>query len=135
MVFSKTQMGGLDFGFPDVCLTPTPPLGVPAPIPYPNLAMPMTSIPAQFKVLILAMPQHNVMTITPMSNGDNAGVMMNPASGMFMGPSRNMRFSTSTFLVGMPATRMLDMTGQNGVTPGAPGMSLAPSQIKCMILR
>jgi hypothetical protein len=133
MVFAKTQMGGLDFGFPDVCLTPV--LGVPVPIPYPNIAIPMMAIPSQIKILTLAMPDHNLLTITPMSNGDNAGLQLNPASGMVMGPSRNMLGSTGVFICGMPATRMLDMTGQNGPTPGAPGLSLAPSQIKCMILR
>jgi hypothetical protein len=133
MVFAKTQMGGLDFGFPDVCLTPV--LGVPVPIPYPNIAIPLMAIPTQFKVLTLAMPDHNLLTMTPMSNGDNAGVQLNPASGMVMGPSRNMMSSLSTFICGMPATRMLDMPGQNGFTPGAPGLSLVPSQIKCMILR
>ena len=135
MVFAKTQMMGLDMALPDMCLTPSPALGVPVPVPYPNLALPMTAIPSQFTVLTLAMPSHNVTTITPLSNGDNAGVMLNPASGLIMGPARNMLFSTCSFIGGMPATRMLDMTGQNGPTPGAVGMSMVPSQIKVMILR
>ena len=55
-MFVNTQMGGLDFGFPDVCLTPTP-VG-PIPIPYPNMAMPMTAIPptAAMNVLTVVMP-------------------------------------------------------------------------------
>jgi hypothetical protein len=43
----------------------------------------------QVKVLILAMPAHNIMTVTPMSDGDNGGVMTNVISGMVMGPSKH----------------------------------------------
>ncbi|NLW04355.1 MAG: DUF4150 domain-containing protein [Pseudomonadaceae bacterium] len=132
MVFATTQMGGLNLGFPDVCITPIGP--VPTPIPYPNLAIPTMAIPSQFKVLTLAMPNHNMMTITPMSNGDNSGVLMNPASGMVMGPQRQLLGSFKTFIGGMPANKMLGMSGQNGFTPGAPGVTLVPSQVKLMLL-
>ncbi len=137
MVFVKTQMAGLDTAFPDVCLTPVPsPAGpIPTPMPYPNISLPMTAIPSQVKVLILAMPAHNMMTVTPMSNGDNAGVMMNPLSGMVMGPSRNMMGSTNVMMGGLPATKMLSPSGQNGMMPGAFGASLAPSQVKVISLR
>ena len=135
-MFAKTQMGGLDFAMPDVCLTPIPsPVGpIPVPIPYPNISIPMMAIPTQFKVLTVCMPNHNLMTITPMSNGDNSGLMMNPLSAMVMGPSRNLIGSFKTFIGGMPATTMLKPTGQNGVSPGAFGMSLAPSQVKLLIM-
>lgn len=135
-MFAKTQMAGLDFAFPDVCLTPIPsPAGpIPTPIPYPNMALPMTAIPSQVKVLSVCMPNHNMATVTPMSNGDNVGTMMNPVSGMLMGPSRNLMGSFKTFVGGMPATKMLDLSGQNGASPGALGTSLAPSQVKVMIL-
>ena len=42
MPFIKTQMAGLDFAFPDVCLTPTP--AGPVPISHPNLALPNARI-------------------------------------------------------------------------------------------
>ncbi len=132
MPFAKTQMMGLDFAFPDVCLTP---IVVPVPIPYPNFALPMTAIPAQFKVLTLAMPMHNLMTITPMSLGDNVGVNLNPLSGMVMGPQRQLLGSFGTMIGGPPATKMLDLSGQNGMSPGAFGLSLVPSQVKVMILK
>lgn len=132
MVFATTQMGGLNLGFPDVCITPIGP--IPTPIPYPNIALPMTAIPSQFKVLTLAMPNHNMMTITPMSNGDNSGVLMNPLSGMVMGPQRQLLGSVKTFIGGMPSNKMLGMSGQNGFTPGAPGVTLVPSQVKLMLL-
>ena len=126
-MFAKTQMGGLDFAIPDVCLTPVP-------TPYPNLALPMTAIPTQFNVMTVCMPNHNLATITPMSNGDNGGVMGNPLSGMDMGPSKNLVGSFTTLIGGMPATTMLKPSGQNGLSPGAFGMSMLPSQVSLMIL-
>lgn len=135
-MFVNTQMMGLNFAMPDVCLTPIPtPAGpVPTPIPYPNMAMPMTAIPSQVKVLVLAMPGHNIMTTIPMSNGDNAGLNMNPVSGMVMGPSKNLMGSFKVLYGGLPVTKMLNPTGQNGMSPGAVGASLVPSQIKVMAL-
>ena len=136
MPFVNTQMMGMNMAMPDVCLTPIPsPAGpIPTPIPYPNIALPMMAIPSQFKVLILAMPAHNLMTITPMSNGDNGGVMMNPMSGMVMGPCKHLMGSMKVLYGGLPVTKMLNPTGQNGMSPGAFGASLAPSQIKVMVL-
>tara|TARA_B110000971_G_scaffold201830_1_gene221016 strand:+ start:2262 stop:2672 length:411 start_codon:yes stop_codon:yes gene_type:complete len=135
-MFVNTQMMGMNMAMPDVCLTPIPsPAGpIPTPIPYPNIALPMTAIPSQVKVLILAMPAHNLMTITPMSNGDNGGVMMNPMSGMVMGPCKHLMGSMKVLYGGLPVTKMLNPTGQNGMSPGAFGASLAPSQIKVMVL-
>jgi len=135
-MFVNTQMAGMNFAFPDVCLTPisTPAGPVPTPIPYPNTALPMTAIPSQVKVLVLAMPAHNMLTVTPMSNGDNSGVNMNPVSGMVMGPSKHLMGSIKVLYGGLPVTKMLNPTGQNGMSPGAFGASLAPSQVKVMVL-
>lgn len=133
-MFVKTQMGGMDFAMPDVCLTPTP-VG-PIPIPYPNIGVPLMAIPptASLKVLTVVMPTHNLMTTTPMTNGDNAGVNMGVMSGMVMGPSRNMIGSFKTLVGGMPVTKMTSMSGQNGMSLNIPGMTLAPSQVKVMVL-
>ena len=126
----------MNFAFPDVCLTPIPtPAGpVPTPIPYPNTAMGNTAIPNVLNILVGAMPAHNLMTITPVSNGDNSGVNMNPMSGMVMGPSKHMMGSVKTLFGGLPVTKMLSPTGQNGMSPGAFGASLVPSQIKVLAL-
>jgi hypothetical protein len=132
MPFVNTQMAGQHFAYPDVCQTPSP--AGPVPTPYPNTAMANTAVPSQTKVLILAMPAHNMGTTVPMSNGDNAGVALNPVSGMVMGPCRHLKGSVKTLFGGMPVTKMLDPTGQNGMSPGAFGASLAPSQTKVMVL-
>lgn len=135
-MFVNTQMMGTNFAFPDVCLTPVPsPAGpIPTPMPYPNTSMAPTAIPSQVKVLVMAMPAHNLMTVTPMSNSDNSDVMMNPISGMVMGPSKHLMGSVKTMFGGLPVTKMLSPTGQNGMSPGAFGMTLAPSQVKVMVM-
>ena len=43
-MFQNTMAGGMNLGFPDVCLTPTP-IG-PIPIPYPNTSTGATFNPA-----------------------------------------------------------------------------------------
>ena len=138
-MFANCQMGGMNFGFPDVCLTPIPtPVGpVPVPIPYPNIALGMTALPptACLKVLLTAGPAHNMMTTIPMSNGDNIGVNLGVLSGMVMGPSRHMMGSTNVLYGGMPATKMTSMTGQNGISLNAPGMTLVPAQFKILLMR
>ena len=134
-MFANCQLPAVNFAFPDVCNTPTP-VG-PIPIPYPNIALTTMAIPptAALKVLISAMPAHNLMTTVPMSNGDNAGVALGIASGMVMGPCRHTMGSTNVLYGGMPATKMTSMSGQNGMSMNIPGMTLTPSQVKVMLLR
>ncbi len=129
-MFANTQMMGMDLGFPDVCLTPAGPAVVP--IPYPNIAMGPTAIPNQMTVLIMAMPAHNLGTITPMTNGDNAGVSMGVASGTVMGPSRHLTAAFTVLFEGMPATRLTSMSLQNSTN--APGVRLVPSQPTVLLL-
>ena len=99
-MFANTQMMGMDLGFPDVCLTPVGPAL--APIPYPNIAMGPTAIPSQVTVLVMAMPAHNLGTVTPLTNGDNAGVGTGVASGTVMGPSRHLTAAFTVLWAGMP---------------------------------
>lgn len=134
MVFANSQgpAPAINMAFPDVCITPYGPATIPT--PYPNISMSMMAIPTQFTVLTLAMPAHNMTTQVAMSNGDNPGVLLNPVSGMFMGPTRHLLGSFKTFYKGLPATRMLSMSGQNGISPGAVGACISPSQFKLMLL-
>jgi hypothetical protein len=55
-------------------------------------------------------------------------------SGMVMGPTKHLMGSVKTMFGGLPVTKMLSPTGQNGMSPGAFGASLAPSQVKLMVL-
>lgn len=129
-MFANTQMMGMDTGFPDVCLTPTP--AGPVPIPYPNIAMGPMAIPSVYNVLFVATPAHNMATTIPMTNGDNAGLALGVASGMVMGPSRHLTAAFSVLVGGMPATRMTSVALQNSTN--CPGVRLVPSQPKVLIL-
>ncbi len=133
-MFANCSLGGMDFGMPDVCLTPAPP-APPVPTPYPNTAQLPMAIPptANMKFFIMMMPSHNLGTTIPMTMGDNAGVAMGVASGTVMGPARNTMGSAKTFSGGMPATKMLSTAMQNSTNvPG--GMTLAPSQTKVLLM-
>lgn len=132
-MFANTQMNGQDMGFPDVCLTPAPPAPSPIPIPYPNIAMRPMAIPTVLNILILGMPVHNLGTVIPMSNGDNAGVAMGVASGTVMGPCRKVTGSFTTLWNNMPAARVTSVTMQNSTN--CPGISGPPSQTNVLILK
>jgi hypothetical protein len=130
-MFANTQMSGLDTGLPDVCLTPTP-AGVPAPIPYPNVAAGPMGVPAAYNVLLSCAPAHTLATSVPLTNGDNAGVSMGVASGTVMGPSRHLTGAFTCLIGGAPATRMLSTSLQNSTN--CPGVRVMPSQVSVMIL-
>ena len=135
-MFAICLLGGINFAFPDVCLTPIPtPVGpIPIPIPYPNIAIRMMGIPSQVTNLILFMPAHNLLTFVPLTMGDFMGLMMCPLSGMIMGPCRSLLGSFKTLMFGPPATKMLDLGGSNGIMPGAFGVCVISFQFKVIIL-
>lgn len=128
-MFANCQMMGTDMGFPDVCITPATP---PIPVPYPNIAMGPMAIPNCPNILIMGMPAHNLATTIPMTNGDNAGVMMGVASGTVMGPSRHLTGAFTVLFNGMPASRMTSMSLQNSTN--CPGVRLVPSQALLLLL-
>ena len=130
-MFANTQMGGVDTGFPDVCLTPASP-APPIPVPYPNIAAGPMGVNAVYKVLLMYAPAHNLGTSIPMTNGDNAGLATGVASGTVMGPSRHLTGAFTCLIGGMPATRVTSMSLQNSTN--CPGARLAPSQVKVLIL-
>jgi len=134
-MFANCQLGGMNFGMPDVCKTPSP-VG-PIPVPYPNMATGLTANPATAckKIYLSCMPAHNLNTQVPMSMGDNAGVAGGVASGMVMGPTKHLMGSFGVIYEGTPATKMTSPTGQNGMSLNVPGMTLVPAQFKVMILK
>ena len=119
-------MPGMDMGFPDVCKTPVGPAVVP--LPYPNIALTPMAIPTQFTVFTMCMPSHNITTTIELTEGDEPGLLMGMVSELDMGPAQNEMGSVNLFLGGPPATKLTSPTGQNGVVPNAPGVTLAPSQ-------
>lgn len=128
-MFANTQMMGMDASFPDVCNTPTP---APVPIPYPNVALGPTGVPAAYNVLMMMTPAHNMLTTIPMTNGDNAGVMMGVPCPTVMGPARNVTAAFTVLVLGAPLTRLTSVSTQN--TFNSVGARVVPSQIKVIVL-
>jgi hypothetical protein len=89
-------------------------------------------VPAVYKVLYGGTPAHNMGTIIPLTNGDNAGLMSGVASGTVMAPSQPMTGAFTVLVGGLVATRMTSMNLQNSTN--CPGVSLVPSQLKVLIL-
>lgn len=129
-MFANSQMMGMDMGFPDVCLTPTP--AGPVPIPYPNIGLGPTAAGFYPKVLMMCTPAHNMGTTVVMTNGDNAGVATGVASGTVMGPDRHLTAAFTCLVGGMPATRLTSVALQNNTN--CPGMRIVPSQPKVLLL-
>lgn len=131
MVFAKTSMpSATGFAFPDVCNTY---VGVSlVPVPYPNTSTAISAVPSQVKCFIQAMPEHNLLTTTPVSNGDEAGYTLGVASGTIIGPSRELVGSVKVFTGTAPASKMLSPTLQNSTN--APGAQIAPAQVKVMLI-
>lgn len=128
-MFANTQAMGIDLGLPDVCLTPSP---APVPVPYPNIAAGPMGVPAVYNVLFTAAPAHNLATVIPLSNGDNAGVALGVASGTVMGPSRHLTGAFSVLIRGMPASRLTSVSLQNSTN--CLGARVVPSQVKVLLL-
>lgn len=130
-MFMNINLGVMNFAFPDVCNTPVP---VPVPIPYPNIAISVTHVPSQFKVIVGGGLAENLLTMGTISNGDQAGVAMGVASGMIMGPDRPMLGSFKTLVGAVFCTRLTSLHGQNGMSPNMVGFSLTPAQIRVLVL-
>ena len=131
-MFANTQMGGVDTGFPDVCLTPAPPAPAPVPTPYPNIGAGPMGAPPAAKVLFMCAPAHTMATSVTQTNGDNPGVATGVASGTVMGPTRPTTAAFTVLLLGSPATRLTSVSIQNSTN--CPGARVAPSQTKVVLL-
>ena len=130
-MFANCQLGGLNLGAPDVCLTPAPP-APPVPVPYVNTSVPAAAANPYPKILIVGGPVHNLSTVTPVSSGDEAGTATGVASGSVMSKTSHVTGSFTCLMGGLPTTRMTSVSLQNGTN--APGTALAPSQPKVLVL-
>lgn len=130
-----TQGAGVNFGFPDVCLTPIPP--VPIPIPYPNISVTATTAPSAYNVMVDCMPTVNLLSKGLVSFGDEGGVAGGGVlTHMIDGQAEYILGCFTIFMGGAPAQRLTSMTGQNslGMMPNAPGVTLVPSQVTVLTL-
>lgn len=127
-MFANTQMAGIDFAFADVLLTPMP---APAPIPYTNVAQGALGVPPAAGVFFAGMPAHNLGTVVPQSNGNNAGVA-GVSSGTVRGRAVPVTGAFTVLLNGMPATRLTSINQQNNNNTS--GARISPSQTKVLLL-
>jgi len=82
MLPASNRGAGGTVGLPDVCLTPAAP--APIPVPYPNLGLNAMAAPFSPNVLFTGLPALNLMSMIPMTSGDEAGV----AHPLIKGPAR-----------------------------------------------
>ncbi len=130
-MFANNNLGCMNLGFPDVCLTPVP---APVPVPYPNIALSVTHVPSCFNVIVGGGLAENLLTEGTLSNGDEAGVAMGVVSHLIMGPDKYLMGSFTVFMGGVPGARLTSVTAQNGLMPNAPGLTLTPSQATVLLL-
>lgn len=129
MTMPMTFGPGMANAVPDVCKTP--PFAIP--IPYPNIGANAMAVPGYFTVMIMGMPELNMMSMYATTNGDQAGVMGGVVSNTIMGPGRPMMGSMVVFLAGAPVWLMTNPTLHN--LSNAPGVGMAPSQTCKIVLR
>ncbi len=127
-MFGLTFGDGMNFSFPDVCITPVGP--VPVPIPYPNISETSTCPAPISKVLMECLPSMNQTSTCAASEGDQPGLQMGIVSHTTGGATTYVVGSVGVIIEGAPAQRLTSVTGQNamGVMTNAPGMTIAPSQ-------
>jgi len=125
---------GMSLGFPDVCKTPV--LGVPVPLPYPDMSFSATSEPMADNVLIECTPALNQVSLGLVSAGDDAGVQMGLISEDISGETVYVVGCITVLVDCIPAQRLTSVTGQNamGVLPNAPGVCICPSQVTVLAL-
>jgi hypothetical protein len=131
-MLAKNSAGGMCLAFPDVCLTPAPPAPAPVPIPYPNVAVDTTNVGFVPNVLLTCAPAHNLATVAPITNGDNAGIATGVASGTVMGPARTVTGAFTVLVGGMPLARLTSITIQNSTN--APGVKIVPNVTNVLVL-
>jgi hypothetical protein len=89
-------------------------------------------VPAAYTVLMGMAPAHNLGTVIPLSNGDNAGIATGVASGTVMGPTRHLTAAFTILVKGLPLTRLTSVSLQNSTN--CPGIRIVPSQLKVLAL-
>lgn len=133
-MFALTLGSGMDFAFPDVCITPAAPS--PVPVPYPNTSETISTEPAVENVTIDCMPVINQMSVGLMSEGDEAGTLLGVTSLMVSGQTSYSLGCSTIFMGGAPCQRLTSLTKQNcmEVLPNAVGSTIAPSQVTVLTL-
>ena len=120
MLPAQNRGAGMNFGFPDVCLTPVGPAVVP--IPYPNMAFNATAAVFCPTILWTMMPAFNMASIIPMTTGDEPGV----AHPTIKGPATFTMGNPKVLLEMLSAITLTSMSTGNTMNDGC-AAALVPS--------
>jgi carboxyl-terminal processing protease len=111
----------MNVGFPDICLVPAAP--APIPTPFPNLALNAQAAPFAVTVWISMMNALNMISMIPMTSGDEAG-----SASPIKGPGRYTMGNPIVYIELMPGINLLcPTTGNNMIN--ALGAVLVPSLV------
>jgi hypothetical protein len=136
-MFATNSVGAMSMStVPDVCITPivVPPVVVPTPIPYVNIAMSCMHIPSVFNVMFGDGLAENLMTEGTISIGDEPGVLGGIISHVFIGPDQYVLGSLKVMIGTAFATHMTSLVGMNGKPFNTIGMSILPAQFRVLLL-
>ena len=106
-MYANCQLFGMDIGLVDVCRTPIPP------VPWPNIALGPMTIPVCFNILLIGTPQHNLMSIRPLTLGDILGVGLGVISQTVMAAQRHVTGAFTHVIRGTAATKLGSMGPAN----------------------
>ena len=127
---ASSKAGGMCLGFPDVCKTPI--LGVPVPIPYPNIAQVSNAKKTVDKVVI----ENKETVVKPSkmksSMGDEVGVQNGVISSKIMKKVTYKKKSPKVSFKGKKAVYHTAMTSHNKDNFPA-GLQISPSQTKVSV--
>lgn len=130
---AATKEMGQCLGVPDVCLTPAGPAGQ-VPIPYPNMGMINQAEKTSEKVKFVSKEIVTMKSEISRSMGDEAGVGKGVVSGMNMDKVTFKLGSMSVKIEGQACIHLTSMTVHNGSNANVPGVVVAPSQTKVIIM-
>lgn len=119
MLPASNKGPSLNFGAPDVCLTPVGPVVVP--IPYPNFGAHALAVPFSPIVKAAMIPALNLASVITLTTGDEPGV----AHWTVMGPGTFDLGNPIVFIEKLPAINLTSQTAGNTMND-QPGMVVAP---------
>ena len=132
---AATMKGGqaMCMGPLDVCKVPAPP-APPIPTPFPNIAQLNMAMDTTTTVLFENMPVLVEMSETPISSGDEAGVLGGVVSNVFIGPMVCKKGSSKVKAQGKGVMMLTGKTSHNGKCANVPmGMIMAVANAKVIV--
>ncbi len=126
---ATTTAAGQYFTLLDTCKVPP----TMAPVPFPNVGLPMMAVNTTTTVLIQKRLVLVMGSIIPMSTGDEPGLGGGVVSAMIKGPVSPKIGSSKVIANGKKVTFVTAQSGHNGPNPNTVGLNVVPSQAMVMV--